>query len=48
MLLDNLFSMLGGTGTAAILFGIVTLFGMPAAATVMCPKSAYTRLQRSR
>ena len=48
MLLDNLFSILGGTGTAAILFGIVTFLGLPAAATVMCPRSAYTRLQRGR
>ena len=48
MLLDNLFAILGGAGTAAILFGIVTLIGFPAAAAVMCPKSAYTRLQRSR
>ena len=48
MLLDNLFLMLGGTGTAAILFGIVTFIGFPAAATVMCPKGAYSRLQRSR
>ena len=48
MLLDNLFSILGGTSTAAILFGIVTFIGFPAAATVMCPKGAYTRLQRSR
>lgn len=48
MLLDNLFAILGGTGTAAILFGIVTFIGIPAAGTVMCPKSAYTRLQRSR
>ncbi|MDB4946283.1 MAG: hypothetical protein JWP97_5817 [Labilithrix sp.] len=48
MLLDNLFDVLGPTGTASILFGIVTLVGVPAAATVMCPKSAYARLQRSR
>jgi hypothetical protein len=48
MILDNLFSILGGTGTAAVLFGIVSFVGFPAAATVMCPKSAYTRLQRSR
>lgn len=48
MILDNLFAMLGGTGTAAILFAIVAFIGFPAAATVMCPKSAYTRLQRSR
>ncbi len=48
MILDNLFSMLGVTGTASILFAIVSIVGFPAAATVMCPKSAYTRLQRSR
>lgn len=48
MILDNLFSMIGGTGTAAILFGIVAFVGFPAMATVMCPKSAYVRLQRSR
>jgi hypothetical protein len=48
MLLDNLYTMLGATGTASILFGIIAFVGMPAAATVMCPKSAYSRLQRSR
>ena len=48
MLLDNLFSMMGTAGTAAILFGIVAFVGMPAAAMVMCPKSHYGRLQRSR
>lgn len=47
MILDNLFMILGGTGTAAILFGIVAFVGMPVAATVMCPRSAYVRLQRS-
>ena len=48
MILDNLFSILGVTGTALVLFAIVSLVGFPAAATVMCPKRAYTRLQRSR
>lgn len=48
MLLDNLFSILGMGGTSAILFAIVAFVGMPAAATVMCPKGAYVRLQRSR
>jgi hypothetical protein len=48
MLLDNLYSMMGATGTASILFGILAFVGVPAWATVMCPKSAYTRLQRSR
>lgn len=48
MILDNLFSFLGGPGTAAALLGIVSFIGFPAAATVMCPKGAYTRLQRGR
>jgi hypothetical protein len=48
MLLDNLYSMMGATGTASILFAIIAFVGFPAAATVMCPKSAYVRLQRSR
>jgi hypothetical protein len=48
MLLDNLYSMMGATGTASILFGILAFVGMPAAATVMCPRGAYVRLQRSR
>ena len=48
MLLDNLYSMMGTTGTASLLFAILALVGVPAAATIMCPKSAYTPLQRSR
>jgi len=48
MLLDNLFAMMGSAGTAAILLGIMVFGGLPAAAMVMCPKSAYARLQRSR
>ena len=48
MILDNLFTFLGGVGTAGVLLGIVAFLGFPAAATVMCPKSAYVRLQRSR
>jgi len=48
MLLDNLYSMMGATGTASLLFAILAFVGMPAVATVMCPKSAYSRLQRSR
>jgi hypothetical protein len=48
MLLDNLYSMMGVTGTASILFAILAFVGIPAAATVMCPKSGYARLQRSR
>jgi hypothetical protein len=48
MLLDPLFGLLGVPGTVAILFGIVAFVGVPAVATVMCPKSAYVRLQRTR
>jgi hypothetical protein len=48
MLLDNLYSMMGATGTASILFAILAFVGVPAAATVMCPKGTYSRLQRSR
>lgn len=48
MLLDNLYSMMGATGTASLLFGILAFVGVPAVSTVMCPKSAYSRLQRSR
>jgi hypothetical protein len=48
MLLDNLYSMMGATGTASILFGILAFVGIPAAATVICPRGAYVRLQRSR
>jgi hypothetical protein len=48
MLLDPLFGLLGVPGTAAILFGIVAFVGVPAVATVMCPRSAYVRLQRTR
>lgn len=48
MALDNLFSMLGGTGTAAVLFGIVAFAGVPAFSSLFCPRSFYQRLQRSR
>ncbi len=48
MLLDNLYSMMGVTGTASLLFGILAFVGVPAVATVMCPKGTYARLQRSR
>lgn len=48
MALDNLFSMLGGTGTAALLLGIVAFAGFPAFSALVCPRSLYQRLQRSR
>ena len=48
MILDNFFSFIGGLGTAGVLLGIVAFLGFPAAATVMCPRGAYVRLQRGR
>ena len=48
MILDNLFVFLGGPGTAAVLLAIVSFVGFQAAATVMCPKSAFTRGRRTR
>jgi hypothetical protein len=46
MILDNLFSMLGGTGTAMALFGILAFVGTPAIGAVACPMSQLRRLQR--
>lgn len=49
MILDNLFTMLGGTGTAAVLFGIVAFVGFVPASSVMCPASQLSqRLSRGR
>lgn len=48
MALDNLFSMLGGTGTAAVLLGIVAFAGFPAFSLLVCPRGIYQRLQRGR
>jgi len=45
MILDNLFSTLGGPGTAAILFGILAFIGTPAVGSVACPSSALKRMQ---
>jgi len=47
MLLDNLFSILGGTGTAMMLFGIVAFLGVAPASSVMCPRQALSRMSRS-
>lgn len=47
MLLDNLFPVLGGTGTAAALFAIVAFVGIPAVGVVFCPRMRRP-LQRSR
>ena len=43
MLLDNLFSMLGGVGTAAALFIILAILGAPAIGAVACPASSFLR-----
>lgn len=45
MLLDNLFAMMGGVGTAAALLGILAVIGVPAIGSVACPASFRT-LQR--
>ena len=45
MILDNLFGMLGGTGTAAIMFAILAFVGAPAMSAVACPSNALRRLQ---
>lgn len=43
MLLDNLFSMLGGVGTAVSLFVILAILGSPAIGAVACPSNALLR-----
>jgi hypothetical protein len=48
MLLDNLFSTLGQTGTSIVLFLMTLLISVPAAATVMCPKSPFVRRHSDR
>jgi hypothetical protein len=45
MLLDNLFTMIGGVGTSAALFGILAFIGVPAVGAVACPFSALRRMQ---
>jgi hypothetical protein len=45
MILDNLFGMLGGTGTAAIMFAILAFVGAPALGAVACPATGLRRLQ---
>lgn len=45
MILDNLFGLLGGTGTAAIMFAILAFVGAPAFSSVACPSNALRRLQ---
>ena len=48
MILDNLFSTLGGMGTAAVMMGILAMIGAPAMRSVACPSTALRRsFQRS-
>lgn len=47
MILDNLFSMLGGVGTSVLLFGILAFIGSPVIGSLVCPASSlHRRLQR--
>jgi hypothetical protein len=48
MILDNLFSMLGGVGTAVALFSILAVVGSPVLGSIACPSTSLRRLQRSR
>lgn len=48
MILDNLFSILGGVGTAVALFSILAVVGSPVLGSVACPTTQLRRLQRSR
>ncbi|HEY8073898.1 MAG TPA: hypothetical protein VIF62_07310 [Labilithrix sp.] len=49
MLLDNLFFLIGGPGTTAIMLGIVAFVGIPAMSAVVCPSCAlHRRLARGR
>lgn len=45
MLLDNLFSIVGGTGTSLILFSILALVASPALSSVVCPSHTLRRIQ---
>ena len=46
MILDNLFSMLGGVGTSVLLFGILAVIGSPVVGSLACPSTHLKRLQR--
>ena len=43
-MLDNLFSTLGGVGTAAALFAILAVVGTPAIGAVACPANPLRKL----
>jgi hypothetical protein len=48
MILDNLFSTLGGVGTAGVLIGILGMLFVPAMRSVACPTTGLRRsFQRS-
>jgi hypothetical protein len=43
MILDNLFAMVGGTGTATMLLAIVAFVGFAPASVILCPSCPLTR-----
>ena len=45
MLLDNLFPMLGGLGTAAAMLGVLSVVGVPVVGQLFCPLSQLRRIQ---
>lgn len=44
-MIDNLFTMMGGLGTAGLLVAILAFLGTPAIGAVACPTNALRRLQ---
>jgi hypothetical protein len=46
-MLDNVFSILGGVGTAVVLLGIIALLTAPAVSAVLFPTGVLRRLQPS-
>lgn len=45
MMLDNLFPVLGGVGTAVALVVVLAIVGSPAIGAVACPTNALRKLQ---
>jgi hypothetical protein len=48
MILDNLFSALGGATTSLLLFGVIVMLGGPALRAVACPTHRFRRLEPRR
>jgi hypothetical protein len=47
-MLDNLFTLVGGSGTALIMVGLFAFVGIAPATWVLCPTRSVSRLARSR